>query len=101
MSIAYEMKGPVGWLTLSRPKAMNALNREMVDGMRAQLAAWKDDAAVRTVVIPGTGAAFCAGADLKQVSAPTQPGDKDFLDAIVVFFNILRDYPNPGIAPVS
>jgi enoyl-CoA hydratase/carnithine racemase len=39
--------------------------------------------------------AFCAGADLKQRGAPRQPGEMDFLDAIVVFFDTLRGFPSP------
>ncbi|MEJ8822593.1 enoyl-CoA hydratase/isomerase family protein [Variovorax humicola] len=101
MNVAYEVKGPVGWMTMTRPKAMNALDRGMVDGMTAQLRAWQNDPAVRVVVITGTGPAFCAGADLKQASAPAEPGEMDFLDAIVAFFNVLRSYEKPVIAAVN
>lgn len=101
MNVAYEVKGPVGWMTMTRPKAMNALDRGMVDGMTAQLRAWQNDPAVRVVVMTGAGAAFCAGADLKQASAPAEPGELDFLDSIVVFFNLLRGYEKPVIAAVN
>ncbi len=100
-SVAFEVKGQVGWITLTRPKAMNALNMEMVRGMTAQLEAWRHDAAVRVVVVTGTGAGFCAGADLKQVSAAVGPGEMDFLDTIVVFFDTLRAFPKPVIAAVN
>src|SRR5262245_21749737 len=101
MSFSQAKKGMVGWITLERPKAMNALNRETVDGMYATLAAWQNDPEVRTVVITGTGPAFCAGADLKQVGAPAAPGEMDFLDSIVVMFDTLRAYPKPTIAAVN
>jgi len=101
MSVEFEVKGPVGWVTLARPKAMNALSREMVDAMTARLADWSKDPAVRVVVVTGTGPAFCAGADLKQAGAPAGPGDMDFLDAIVVFFETLRGCPKPVIAAVN
>jgi enoyl-CoA hydratase/carnithine racemase len=101
VGVVFEVKGSVAWVTLDRAKAMNALNREMVDAMTAQLVGWRDDAAVRVVVVTGTGAAFCAGADLKQASAPAEPGAMDFLDAIVVFFDTLRAYPKPVIAAVN
>jgi enoyl-CoA hydratase/carnithine racemase len=42
VSIEFELKGSVGWVTLARPKAMNALNREMVDGMTERLQAWAE-----------------------------------------------------------
>jgi enoyl-CoA hydratase/carnithine racemase len=101
MSVSFEVKGSVGWITLERPEAMNALERSMVDRMTAKLVEWKGDAQVRAVVVTGTGRAFCAGADLKQVSAPAAPGEMDFLDAIVVFFDTLRAFPRPVIAAVN
>jgi enoyl-CoA hydratase/carnithine racemase len=101
MSVSVAVKGPVGWITLERPKAMNALNREMLEGMSAQLEAWRNDPAVRVVAVTGTGPGFCAGADLKQAGAPVGPGELDFLDTIVVFFDLLRSYPKPVIAAVN
>jgi enoyl-CoA hydratase/carnithine racemase len=100
MSVEFEVKGSAGWMTLARPKAMNALRRDMVDAMTAKLVAWRDDPAVRVVVVTGTGKAFCAGADLKQ-SEDAAPGELDFLDAIVVFFDVLRSFPKPVIAAVN
>jgi enoyl-CoA hydratase/carnithine racemase len=101
MSVSFEVRGSVGWITLARPEAMNALERGMVDRMTATLVDWKDNAQVRAVVVTGTGRAFCAGADLKQASAPAAPGEMDFLDAIVVFFDTLRAFPRPVIAAVN
>jgi enoyl-CoA hydratase/carnithine racemase len=101
VSVEFELRDCVGWVTLARPKAMNALNRDMVDGMTETLRAWQQDPAVRVVVMTGTGPAFCAGADLKQAGAPAAPGEMDFLDAIVVFFETLRAFPKPVIAAVN
>src|SRR3974390_3127273 len=101
VSVSYTPKGPFGWITLERPKAMNGLSREMVQEMTAALAAWQNDAEVRVVVITGTGPAFCAGADLKQAGAAAEPGEPDFLDVIIVFFDTLRNYPKPVIAAVN
>jgi enoyl-CoA hydratase/carnithine racemase len=56
---------------------------------------------VRVVVVTGNGPAFSAGADLKSALAPVGPGDKDVLDHIVEFFNLLRAYPKPVIAAVN
>jgi enoyl-CoA hydratase/carnithine racemase len=101
MSFSQSTKAGVGWITLERPKAMNALSREMIEGMTATLQAWRDDPEIRTVVITGTGPAFCAGADLKTAGAPAGPGEKDFLDRIVTFFDTLRAFPKPTIAAVN
>ncbi|AMO24120.1 enoyl-CoA hydratase/isomerase family protein [Ramlibacter solisilvae] len=101
MSVSQAKKGRVGWITLERPKAMNALSREMIESMTTTLLAWQDDPEVRAVVITGTGPAFCAGADLKTAGAPAAPGEKDFLDRIVDFFDLLRAFPKPTIAAVN
>jgi len=107
MSVSFEVKGPVGWITLARPEALNALSRDMIDGMTGRLVAWKSDPQVRVVVVTGAGRAFCAGADLKAAEAEKQPGGapaaggKDFLDAIVDFFTELRHFPRPVIAAVN
>ena len=101
MSVAQAVVGSVGWLTLNRPDKLNSLTREMVEGMTVQLKAWRDDPAIRVVVVTGTGRAFCAGADLKQGAAPPAPGEPDSLDIIVAFFDTLRGFPKPVIAAVN
>jgi enoyl-CoA hydratase/carnithine racemase len=99
-SVSFEVKGQVGWITLTRPKAMNALNRDMLEAMIARLQAWEDDTGVRVIALTATGPAFCAGADLKASGTP-QPGEPDLLDTIVAFFDLLRVYPKPVIAAVN
>jgi enoyl-CoA hydratase/carnithine racemase len=51
-------------LRLARPERRNALDEQMIDGLRASLEAAATDDAVRAVVLAGEGSAFCAGADL-------------------------------------
>jgi enoyl-CoA hydratase len=66
--ILFERRGPVGIITLNRPKALNALNLPMIRAMTPVLAAWAKDDAIRAVVIEGAGEkAFCAGGDVKSV----------------------------------
>ena len=101
MSVKAELKGPVAWLTLARPEALNALSPDMVEEMIRALRAWRDDLAVRVVAITGTGRAFSSGADLKRSRAPEAPGQPDFLDILTVFFDLLREYPKPVIAAVN
>ncbi|OBH05050.1 3-hydroxyisobutyryl-CoA hydrolase [Mycobacterium sp. E2699] len=55
----------VGLVTLNRPKAINSLNRNMVDALTAVLTRWEADDAVRAVVLAGAGErGLCAGGDL-------------------------------------
>jgi len=71
--IIYEKQDGVGYITLNRPKALNAYNIRMRDELYQVLAAIKDDDDVRVVIIKGQGEkAFCAGADLTEfLTAPS------------------------------
>jgi enoyl-CoA hydratase/carnithine racemase len=101
VSVQFEKKGPVAWITLTRPEAMNALSQEMVESMTRTLIAWQKEPDVRVVVLTGTGRAFSAGADLKRARTQPAPGEMDFLDIITVFFDLLRSFPKPVIAAVN
>jgi enoyl-CoA hydratase/carnithine racemase len=59
----------VALLTLNRPAARNSLSVEMMEGMVAALADVAADRAIRAVVIAANGPAFCAGHDLKELTA--------------------------------
>ena len=61
-SVIVTRQGRIGHITLNRPKALNALNLEMIRSLAAALEAWRDDPEVHAVVITGAGErAFCAG----------------------------------------
>lgn len=103
-AIIYQQRGAVVWLTLNRPKAMNAINRDMLALYEAYLPKIAADDSIRVLVLTGNGPAFCAGVDLKQVmdSQNTPPGEADLLDRLCQ--NVmapLRDFPKPVIAALN
>lgn len=68
--VLFEQKGNVGHIIINRPQALNALNFNVIEGMRVQLEKWKDDKSISVVVVRGEGGkAFCAGGDVKAVYA--------------------------------
>jgi enoyl-CoA hydratase/carnithine racemase len=71
-AIIYEKRDLVAYITLNRPKALNAYNIRMRDELFEVLGAIKEDAEVRVTILKGAGdKAFCAGADLTEfLSAP-------------------------------
>jgi enoyl-CoA hydratase/carnithine racemase len=71
-TIIYEKRGGIAYITLNRPKALNAYNVRMRDELYEALGAIKDDPEVRAVILKGAGEkAFCAGADLTEfLTAP-------------------------------
>jgi enoyl-CoA hydratase/carnithine racemase len=58
----------VAGLTLNRPEQYNALSRELLGALQAEIDLIKDDPAIRVVVITGQGRAFCAGHDMKEIA---------------------------------
>lgn len=97
-----ERLGPVARLTLNRPNVMNALNAEMLDTFGEYLPRLADDDDVRVLIVTGAGAAFCAGADLKQaVAGDPGPGQPDFLDRARTAFEQLSRFPKPMIAALN
>jgi len=68
--VLLETRGPVGVVTLNRPKALNALDLAMCRVLLPRLEAWAADPEVKAVVIRGAGGrAFCAGGDVRAVAA--------------------------------
>ncbi len=95
--------GPIARLTLNRPKAMNAINLALLGELEQRLRSLAADDAVRVLVLTGSGPAFCAGADLKEVlaGADLPPGEPDFLDRAADALNALREFPKPVIAALN
>jgi enoyl-CoA hydratase/carnithine racemase len=68
-----EDRDGVARLMLNRPAARNALSIALLDALAAQLTELAEERAVRVVVIGGSGPAFCAGHDLKEMRADEDP----------------------------
>ena len=66
-TILFEKKNHISKITLNRPEALNALNRDMIVEVGHALEEVQKDHEIRVVIITGKGKAFCAGADLKFV----------------------------------
>ncbi|GGA01636.1 enoyl-CoA hydratase [Elstera cyanobacteriorum] len=79
-TILTETRGPVGLITLNRPKALNALSKQLVTELAAALDAFETDDAIGCIVITGSERAFAAGADIKEMK------DKTFVEAFLQNF---------------
>lgn len=80
-SITTKIENKIATLTLNRPEVFNSFNREMALLLQNELDACEKNPEVRAIVITGSGKAFCAGQDLKEVTSPElNPGFKKILE---------------------
>ncbi|MFC9875951.1 enoyl-CoA hydratase [Nocardia salmonicida] len=98
-TILVETKNRVGWITLNRPKALNALNSAVLDDIVAALDELGRDDEVGAVVITGSAKAFAAGADIKEM-APKSYMDM-FMDDYFARWDRLAQFRKPTIAAVA
>src|SRR6202451_4021851 len=67
-NVVYDKKGPIAYVTLNRPKVLNALNKATIQELRAAFEDARDDSGVRGVILTGAGEkAFAAGADIAEI----------------------------------
>jgi enoyl-CoA hydratase len=95
--------GPVRRLTMNRPKALNALNGELMDALERGLDDAAADEGVRVLVVRGAGRAFCAGYDLNEDATDGTMDARDW-HRVLRHDNdrMLRllDHPKPVVASV-
>jgi enoyl-CoA hydratase/carnithine racemase len=94
-------------LTLARPEARNSLSRAMIAALQGAMDEASTDAGVRSVVIAANGPAFCAGHDLREITAHrTDPdGGRAFTEALMqasaTLMRAILRCPRPVIAAVE
>ncbi|MFG1342454.1 enoyl-CoA hydratase-related protein [Xanthobacter autotrophicus] len=92
--------GPVGIITLNRPEALNALNRQITSELSHAAAAFDADPAIGAIVVTGSDKAFAAGADIKEIKDKTfaEVYEEQFITATWEGLSRVR---KPTIAAVS
>jgi enoyl-CoA hydratase len=68
-TILVETRGRVGWITLNRPEALNALNTQVMKDIVAAATAFDADEGIGAIVVTGSERAFAAGADIKELES--------------------------------
>lgn len=80
-SITTQINNNLATITLNRPEVFNSFNREMALALQSALDECAANPKVRAILLTGSGKAFCAGQDLKEVTSPElNPGFKAILD---------------------
>ncbi|SET53098.1 short chain enoyl-CoA hydratase [Oceanobacillus limi] len=92
-------EGKVGIIQFNRPKALHALNRQMVDEIVGQLKSFDQDDRIRVILLMGDERAFAAGADIDEMMDDT-PLTLEFLDPFAIWDEI-SNVKKPTIAAVN
>ena len=105
MEVLLERRGRTAWITLNRPRELNALSPAVMQHLSGALDQTEAQPAVRCLVITGAGRAFCAGADLKFVHemppAQRDGATMDFLRTATELMSRIEAFPKPVIAAVN
>lgn len=98
--------GAVAHLNMNAPERLNALSDEMLAALQEEFDRLMNDRTIRAVILSGAGKAFCAGHDLKQMTAGRQAEDggkayfKDLFDRCARMMMTVQQLPQPVIAQV-
>lgn len=100
-TIKCEVNGYIAKITMNRPKALNALNSEVLDELDKCLDEIKANNDLRVLIITGEGRSFIAGADIKEMSELTGLEAKAFGNKGLSVFRKIETLPIPVIAAVN
>ena len=99
--VLYEKAGPLVWLRLNRPEALNAVDQTIVDGLASGLDQAEADPDVRVIAVTGVGRGFSSGADIHLMDGATPQSFMAFLDRLNAVWLRVRTSPKPVIAALN
>lgn len=101
-NILYEVKNQVAYVTVNRPKVLNALSIATIAEIGSAMQAAKDDANVRVVILTGSGEkAFVAGADINELKSATAEVGKQYALRGQQVLTLMENLGKPVIAAVN
>src|SRR3954466_3635939 len=101
-NVVYDKKAPIAYVTLNRPKVMNALNKATINELRAAFEDARDDSTIRGVVLTGAGdKAFAAGADIAEMANNTAVEAEEATRRGQALTDLIENLGKPVIAAVN
>ncbi len=85
--VEFEVRGHIGYITLNRPDAANALNAEVARQLDQAALQCDENAEVRAVLMTGAGRMFCGGGDLKAFAAQPPEQLPAYLKSVTLYFH--------------
>jgi enoyl-CoA hydratase/carnithine racemase len=99
-TIRLERRGPVVWVTLNRPKVLNAYDTQMRDDLFAAFSTAREDPSIRALVVHGAGRAFCSGGDIREFGSAPSPVAAREIRLRRDVWALLRSLEQPTIAAI-
>ena len=101
-NVSYAKKGAIAYVTLNRPKVLNALNQRTWEELRKAFEDARDDAAIRGVILTGAGdKAFIAGADISELAEITAVEAENSSTYGQGVLNLIENLGKPVIAAIN
>ena len=100
-NLLFENQDGLGILTMNRPAALNALNKETMDELCELLTAIKNDPSIKVVILTGAEKSFVAGADIKEMLPMTAAEGQAWGRLGQTVFNMIENLPQPVIAAIN
>ncbi len=72
----FDVDGPIATITFNRPERRNCVNLEVLRELEDFIFQVRENREIRVLIVTGTGAAFCAGADMSNVKGVTDPAER-------------------------
>src|SRR5689334_4368918 len=101
-NLLVEKKNAIAYVTVNRPKVLNALNMATMEELRSAFHDIKKDAAIRVVIFTGSGEkAFIAGADIAELSKHNAVSGKEYTHKGQSVLNLIENLGKPVIACIN
>lgn len=101
-NLKFETKGPIAYVTVNRPDKLNALNMAVMEELRTAFHGLKQDAAIRVVILTGTGEkAFVAGADIGELAKHNTISAKEYTHKGQSVLDLIENLGKPVIACIN
>jgi enoyl-CoA hydratase/carnithine racemase len=101
-NVLYEKKGAIAYVTINRPKELNALNLKTWENLRSAFEDARNDTAIRGVILTGAGdKAFIAGADISELATITAVEAERSSSYGQEVLNLIENLGKPVIAAVN
>jgi len=101
-NILVEKKSSIAYVTVNRPKVLNALNMATMEELRSAFHDIKQDASIRVAILTGSGEkAFIAGADINELAKLDAVSGKEFAHRGQSVLNLIENLGKPVIACIN